>query len=137
MVHVAGCVWVCVCSSGPRLQACITAVVCWGMGAGEAFKSETTTEIDSVKAEIQAIAAKMVRLTKTKESSDEELKALQESIDTAHRTLVDKQAQVRVHVSHGVCVLCVCVVSRLLLFLFLFLCLSKLSSDLLDALMDG
>lgn len=62
---------------------------------GEAFKSETTTEIDSVKAEIQAIAAKMVRLTKTKESSDEELKALQESIDTAHRTLVDKQAQVR------------------------------------------
>lgn len=82
------------------------------MAAGEAFKSETTTEIDAVKAEIQAIAGKMVRLTKTKESSDEELKALQESIDTAHRTLVDKQAQVRVQSLVLLCAARVCAHGR-------------------------
>ena len=51
--------------------------------------------MDSVKAEIQAIAAKMVRLSKTKETTDEELKTMQSRIDDAHSTLVDKQTQVR------------------------------------------
>ena len=51
--------------------------------------------MDTVKGEIQAVAAKMQRLGKAKEASDEELKVLQLRIDEAHRVLVDKQTQVR------------------------------------------
>ncbi len=48
-----------------------------------------------MKGEIQAVAAKMARLTKAKEAADQELKGLQEGIDSSHRVLVEKQAQVR------------------------------------------